>query len=228
MGMSLNCVKFEVPNAKQAIVFFHGYGANMNDLASLSREISLQTPTNWYFPDGFLEVPIGPGWTGKSWFPIPLRELEQSMMRGETLDLSKRLMPDVTVAVNKAKKFLSTLPFSADQIVLGGFSQGSMLAASLAFDAAAENKKYKALVLFSGTLLMKQSWLEKMAIENIRCPIFQSHGDEDPVLPFDAAEQLRDHFVDHKWSVDWYGFQGGHEIPRAVIKACEKFLNRIA
>lgn len=225
--MSLESVKIEVPGAKQAVVFFHGYGANMNDLASLSREMNLQLPTNWYFPDGFLEVPIGPGWTGKAWFPIPLRELEQSMLRGETLDLSKRLLPDVNVALNKAKKFINTLPFSSEQIVLGGFSQGSMLATSLAFDGAAESKKYKALVLFSGTLLMKNAWVEKMAEESIRCPIFQSHGDEDPVLPFEAAEELRDLFVDNKWSVDWYGFQGGHEIPRAVIKACEKFLNRV-
>lgn len=225
--MSLDCVKFEVPDAKQAVVFFHGYGANMNDLASLHREMSLRAPTNWYFPDGFLEVPIGPGWTGKAWFPIPLRELEQSMLRGETIDFSKRLLPDMTVALNKAKKFLSSLPFSSEQIVLGGFSQGSMLATALAFDGAAEAKKYKALVLFSGTLLMREAWQKSMAIETIRCPIFQSHGDEDPVLPFDAAENLRDLFVDSKWSVDWYGFQGGHEIPRAVIKACEKFLNRI-
>ena len=142
--MSLECVKYEVPNPKQAVVFFHGFGANMHDLASLSREMSLQQNTNWYFPDGFLEVPIGPGWTGKAWFPIPLRELEQAMLRGETLDLSKRLVPDMAVAVNKAKKFLSTLPFTPEQIILGGFSQGSMLAMALAFDGAAEAKKYKA------------------------------------------------------------------------------------
>lgn len=225
--MSLECVKFEVPNPKQAVVFFHGYGANMNDLASLSREMSLNAATNWYFPDGFLEVPIGPGWTGKAWFPIPLRELEQSMLRGETLDLSKRLVPDVNVAVNKAKKFLNDLPFSSEQIVLGGFSQGSMLSTSLVFDAAAESKKYKALILYSGTLLMKSSWVEKMKVESIRCPIFQSHGDEDPVLPYESAEELRDLFVENKWSVDFYGFQGGHEIPRNVIKASEKFLNRL-
>ena len=74
---------------------------------------------------------------------------------------------------------------------------------------------------------MRQAWVEKMSEESIHCPIFQSHGDEDPVLPFESAEELRDLFVDNKWSVDWYGFQGGHEIPRAVIKACEKFLNRL-
>ena len=52
------------------VVMFHGYGADAFDLASLADVIPAKKPLNYLFPQGPLEVPIGPGWTGRAWWPI--------------------------------------------------------------------------------------------------------------------------------------------------------------
>ncbi|MFW5815118.1 MAG: alpha/beta hydrolase [Spirochaetota bacterium] len=51
-----------------------------------------------------------------------------------------------------------------------------------------------------------------------RLPVLQSHGSEDPVLPFDQAERLGSLFsgagADHRF----LRFAGGHAVPREVIR----------
>ena len=49
------------------VIFFHGFGADAYDLKSLSEVLSTKNPSRWVFPQGILEVPIGPGWTGRAW-----------------------------------------------------------------------------------------------------------------------------------------------------------------
>jgi phospholipase/carboxylesterase len=54
--------------------------------------------------------------------------------------------------------------------------------------------------------------------------VLQSHGRGDPILPFDLAVRLRDHFRTAGLQVEWLEFNGGHGIPDGVVQAMSRFI----
>ena len=70
--------------------------------------------------------------------------------------------------------------------MLGGFSQGGMLAAEVAFRT---EQPLEALILLSPTFVDEQRWIEGMPRRK-GLPVFISHGRRDDVLPFAASERL--------------------------------------
>ena len=108
------------------------------------------------------------------------------------------------------------------KLVLGGFSQGAMLACDVALRS---DRPLAGLALLSGTLLAEAEWAPRMAARSV-LPILQTHGAQDPLLPHAAAERLRDLLTEAGCSVDWLSFRGGHEIPMAVIDKLTGFIGR--
>jgi phospholipase/carboxylesterase len=106
-------------------------------------------------------------------------------------------------------------------IVLGGFSQGAMLSLDVALHRPAPPA---GLILMSGTLIAETEWQPRLA-SLAGVPVMQSHGREDAILPFDAAETLRDLLTAAGAKVDWQPFRGGHEIPQRVALAAAELLH---
>lgn len=52
--------------------------------------------------------------------------------------------------------------------------------------------------------------------------------EEDQLLPFDAAEVLRDQLTEAGAVVAWQPFAGGHEIPPPVVDAARTLLRGLA
>ena len=208
-------------SSSTTIVFFHGYGANAEDLFPLSHEIRFEA--RYLFPNGPLTVPIGPGFYGKAWFPINVRAIERAMATGEVLDYSKDSIPGMSSAVEKALHFLKEMKIDLTNLILGGFSQGAMLSTELALHLPTPPK---ALILLSGTLVDEARWRrEYPSRKGIK--VFQSHGLEDGVLPIGPAQRLTDVLRDSGLSVDSIEFDGGHEIPRQVLDQLTRFLKRL-
>ncbi|MBC7973486.1 MAG: phospholipase, partial [Myxococcales bacterium] len=59
-------------------------------------------------------------------------------------------------------------------------------------------------------------------------PVMVSHGRQDGLLPFGAAEWMRDQLTAAGAVVDWQPFDGGHEIPRSVLVAAGTLLRAAA
>jgi predicted esterase len=114
----------------------------------------------------------------------------------------------------------SARPATPHQLVLGGFSQGAMLALDVALHRAAPPA---GLILMSGTLIAESAWQPRMT-SLAGVPVMLSHGRQDGLLPFSAAEVLRDRLTAGGARVDWQPFAGGHEIPRTVIAAADQLL----
>ena len=55
--------------------------------------------------------------------------------------------------------------------------------------------------------------------------MFQSHGSDDPLLPFPIAEDLRKLMREAGMKVDWHPFRGGHGIAPEVLDALGPFLS---
>lgn len=202
-----------------AVVLIHGFGANAKDLYPLKNYIQVPKGTNWYFPDGILDVPISPQYTGKAWFPIGISALLQD---GDFSKVADYDPPGLNDAFIKMDAFIRALPHPYEKIILGGFSQGAMLSTELFLQ---REERPHSLILLSGTLLNTNRW-KKAAEKKKGFQFFQSHGTNDPLLPFSAAKGLESILRESGLIGEFVQFSGGHEIPESVIKRVSGYLKR--
>lgn len=199
------------------IIFFHGYGADAQDLFSLSQYIELKKSCNWLFPNGILEVNIGPGMTGRAWWDIQLRHLN--------IDFSQLTPEGLPEARLKALKMIEQLKVPWSQIILGGFSQGSMLATDLYLHA---QECPRGLVILSGSLVSQPEWQklfdQKPQLREDK-EFFISHGQQDTILKIGGAQKLHQFLVKNKMKGKFNSFIGGHEIPTMTLESLKEYLN---
>jgi phospholipase/carboxylesterase len=185
------------------ILTLHGRGANAFDLLGLAPYIC-----NGKFlmicPQGPLETPIGPGAVGYAWYPMT--------MGGP---------PDVGAILSSREKLqafldecLARYPIDARKLALLGFSQGGVMAYSLALS---NPERFAALAVLS-------SWLPKEIISELAVketvqslPTLVQHGTQDQLIELqrarDSVEQLRALRV----PLTYREYDMGHEItPRGL------------
>src|SRR5687767_2709810 len=137
---ALDAIEFAAAAGAPTVVCFHGYGADAADLAPLASELDLPAPVRWVFPDGLLGMEGG---FGRAWFPI-----DESRFSGAPIDLSREAPAGMAEAAKAAAGLLDALGTPIEDVVLGGFSQGAMLALELALGAG---RSPRGLFLLSGT-----------------------------------------------------------------------------
>ncbi len=217
----LECLAFLPGNVppKWTFVVFHGYGANAMDLSSLRHDLwsSAKGAIAWYFPQGPL-APWGGGEPGRAWFPID----EAVLLQGRTSDWRDMDPKALKDARERVLRFLAEIQVHPKNLILGGFSQGAMMALEVALWL---QPRPKACLLFSSALLAK-SRLQEMSTQGEPTPFFQSHGEQDTVLGYAQAQELHEILLEAKWPGDFEAFQGGHEIPENVIRRASEFLRR--
>ncbi|MBX3039173.1 MAG: serine esterase [Bdellovibrionaceae bacterium] len=202
-------------------ILFHGYGADAFDLQPLGDLILLSKDCNFLFPQGGLEVPIGPGWTGRAWWPINMARLQNAQAGGGEWDTSEE-RPEILPQVReKAFKMIEAMKVPWNRIILGGFSQGGMLAADLAVHAP-ENPL--GLVLMSSALINKPEMKEKAPARK-GLPFFQSHGEMDPVLTLKNGQRLETLLTQAGLKGSIFKFKGGHEIPQMVLERLGAYID---
>lgn len=202
------------------VVIFHGYGADCHDLASLRSLIPDEHHVNWVFPNGPLQVPISPFYSGRAWFPIDVEAIERAMRTGRPREMSQAEPPGLENSRTAALDLISRLGVPWNRLILGGFSQGAMLATDLALHAP---NNPAGLVVLSGTLLNADTW-SQLAPNRAGLRFFQSHGDHDLLLPLFAAKALNQMLTKAGLDGQWIEFSGGHEIPARVASALSGFL----
>jgi phospholipase/carboxylesterase len=58
-------------------------------------------------------------------------------------------------------------------------------------------------------------------------PVFQSHGDSDPILPFAIAERLREALRQRGLDVTFEPFAGPHTIPPRALQRLGEWIHRL-
>ncbi|AGH96238.1 alpha/beta hydrolase [Pseudobdellovibrio exovorus] len=203
---------YQDPEAKW-VILLHGYGADASDLASLQSAIPLNKDCNWLFPDAPLSVPIGPGWTGRAWWNIRMTELPG--------DWTQLRPPDMDPAVDKVMKMMASMKFDWKDVIIGGFSQGAMLATEVFLKAPVTPA---GLICMSGTLLSQPVWTELVAARK-GASVLMSHGEMDPVLPHKGSVLLQKFFEENGIKTQFVSFRGGHEIPFQVIEKMKTYIS---
>ncbi|MCJ8277646.1 MAG: esterase [Bdellovibrionales bacterium] len=203
-------------NSECCVVLFHGYGADANDLASFAKVFNLGQPADWFFPQGVLEVPIGPMMSGRAWFELRVSDFE-NVSRGD--NLNSAMSPQTLGVIQQTQEFLNHLGKFYKKVIFGGFSQGAILSSHCFYRL---NFTPSALLLLSGYLVAPEEF--PTLAEEQKVPFFQSHGMQDPVLAVSGAQKLYDKLTDMGLKGQWSPFNGGHEIPMNTVADLQKFL----
>ena len=181
MTRVLNSQRKEVVSGetRSVVVFLHGYGANGADL------LGLADPLGEHLPDTLFVAPDAPedcagAPMGFQWFPIP-------WIDGSSEEEAERGM---TSAVADLNAFLDALMVDEDvlpeQVVLFGFSQGTMMAL---YVAPRREDEVAGVVGFSGRLLAPEDLVDDVVV---RPPILLVHGDADDVVPVQSLPEAAD------------------------------------
>jgi phospholipase/carboxylesterase len=216
---SLDCIVVDGgPTPKIAVVICHGYGASYEDLAPLSGEwISLLGDRagdfRFVFPDAPNNLAALGMPEGRAWWPINMAQFAAAIQASRFDELHDHQPPGIVevreMLCKTIQRVKEDLNGDSTPMVLGGFSQGAMLAmdASLRGDI----KPPQLLFQFSSSIVCRPQWqaaLSRLA----ETAVFQSHGTIDPILPYASAVALRQMMTDAGIAVDFHAFVGPHTI----------------
>ncbi|WP_104018749.1 alpha/beta hydrolase [Roseovarius nitratireducens] len=172
--------------ARSAVVFLHGYGANGDDLLGLADPLAEHLPdTLFVAPDAPESIPGMP--FGLQWFPIP-------WIDGSSEEEAER---GLMAAAADLDAFLDALMVDEDllpeQVVLFGFSQGTMMALHV---APRREDEVAGIVAFSGRLLRPDLLADET---RSRPPVLLLHGDADDVVPVQSLPQAAEALQEAGW-----------------------------
>lgn len=203
------------------IVLSHGFGANMRDLVPLAAELG-EEKYRFVFPQAPVTLPGFP--SGRAWFPREQHELEAFATGALFSDLSTYDPPGLAESAKELAQLLEYLDLRPENTVVGGFSQGAMIACELVLGQ--RWSRPAGLLVLSGSLVAG-SRLQEAAAAVSGLPVFQSHGDADTLLPIEQARALGDLLQSAGAKHTFLPFPGGHGIPDVVIDGVRDFVREL-
>lgn len=206
-----------------AVVMLHGFGANSADLFPLARELDAERRFTWYFPEAPYAIRYAGTLLGRAWFPRNEEEMAAAV-GGSYFHALEDLDPEgLRAAGAEVLELTESLGRRVDSVVLGGFSQGAMVAVEAMVQAG---ERPRDLLLFSGSLIAAERWRRSLAGGDT-LSFFQSHGTADGVLRFEGAARLRALLEEGGGAAEFVSFDAGHSIPPAVLDRVEGRLARL-
>ena len=234
--VGLKCrVVDHLPKSKKPeliVILCHGFGASGNDLVGLANEFlrlkpALGEKVQFVFPEAPLSLDQLGMQNSRAWWMLELEAINTAIASSKPRDLSRVIpegMPEASYLVGATvEELMKKYELSANKMVLGGFSQGSMVTTDVALRMPQAPFK---LIVLSGTLVCEQVWRD-LAKKRGNLQVFQSHGKQDPLLPFSAAESLRDLFTDAGFQQEFFAFDGLHTIPAGVYRRVAQLLEEL-
>jgi phospholipase/carboxylesterase len=196
--------------AKQLVIFLHGYGADGNDLIGLGREWARFLPNAAFVSPHAPEALPGGMLGGRQWFGLTMRserEWEEGVVKAQPV-----LEAFVTSEASR-------MQLSMGAVALAGFSQGTMMALQVGLRLA---EPVAAIVGFSGHL----AGASRLAAEvKSKPPVLLIHGSDDEVIPVPAIHHARTALAAAGVPVQWQIRPGlGHGIDPEGLLAAGLFL----
>ncbi|MDE0531065.1 MAG: alpha/beta fold hydrolase [Albidovulum sp.] len=199
-------------SANSLVIFLHGYGADGANLLDLAGFLAA------FLPDSSFLAPDAPEICrsnpfGFQWFPIPWIDGSSEQELSDSFEASKR---DLNEFIDNAIEERNLLP---RDVALLGFSQGTMLALSV---APLRPDPVACVVGFSGRLLNGEI-LQSGKI--VRPPVFLAHGDRDELVPPSSLKYSGESLIRAGFEVEMHVSQGfGHEIAPEELKKAGSFM----
>jgi phospholipase/carboxylesterase len=192
------------------VVALHGWGANAHDLLGLApllhggRALVL-------CPEGPVSFQVGPGMVGHGWFPLAAGQPPDPGEFAAGIAALERFLGDV----------LPRHPVDDKKLVLLGFSQGGVMAYSLALRAP---ERFAGLVALSSWLPQEMADTAPAGDALASLPTLVIHGTEDPMIPVDRARDSRKRLLALGVPLVYREYEMGHEIRPEALRDLVRWL----
>lgn len=225
----LKCHVITAEKPECLVVLCHGFGAPGDDLVQIGAYLiesrpELRDRVVIAFPEAPLSLEELGMPRSRAWWPLDMEKLNQAVESGDFRDLRNESPELLPTAREKLVTVMDQLQDEYDlgvrRTVVGGFSQGSMLATDYALQSV---MKPAGLLIWSGTLLNETEW-RAHATTMSGIPVVQSHGTTDQILPFEAAGWLKEMLSEGGADVNFIKFNSGHTIPPESLDAAGELI----
>lgn len=189
------------------LVLLHGYGSNELDLLGL-KEMFPSTGCVLSF-----RAPIGLGNGGFCWFPIQGHDGSQQVDTTQYFQAGSLLMNWIESTIEKEK-------LKGRKLFIAGFSQGAMMSYEMVRRFA---NRFDGVIGFSGS-----SKALKHLSPSSQCgaDILMTHGRADNVLSYASGEEAKAMLEKCGAHVEFYTFEGAHQITKPVIAKAAEWLRK--
>ena len=193
------------------IILMHGFGSNMADLANLTPAIN-RSDFLYACPNAPIAFDLGMGQTGYAWANLYGNTYDQEALESEDKFMS--FLEEVE----------ATYPIRQDRRIMGGFSQGGMMAYQMGLPFP---DRFAGVFALSSTV-KSPDLIQPRLPEQRNQPIFVAHGTVDMIAPIQSGRGSKDLLQKWGFSPEYHEYEGmAHEIRQEVIDDFVGWLNRL-
>lgn len=183
------------------LVMLHGWGANYQDFVPFAKLLNLPG-FGYLFPNAPFEHFQVPG--GRAWYALENQEFDG-------LDTSRELL------LTWLTSLASSTGVPQERTILAGFSQGGAMTLDVGLTLP-----FAAICSFSGYLHYQPE--SRLTTSSNLPPTLIIHGQQDPVVPLEAAQTARTKLSQIGVNVQYYEFPMGHEVKDPAIATFKQFI----
>lgn len=192
-----------------ALVLLHGRGSDEHDLVPFLDILDPHHRLLAVTLGGPLSLPPG----GRHWYVVPRVGFPEPVSFRD----SYRLLGEWLAGLADA----TGIP--PGRVVLGGFSQGAVMALALGLGAGRPTPA--AVVALSGFVPTVEGWAADL--ERPGLPVFVAHGRTDPVIPIAFGRAARDLLEPSPVALTYVETDAGHYVDPRALAALPTFVERV-
>ena len=220
MSENIECVVVETgPNPTACVIWLHGLGADGYDFVPIVKELEqMGLPnTRFVFPHApKIPVSINGGYVMRAWYDIKNVDLQRQEDEGG--------IRQSQASIEQLIEDQIALGYTADKIVLAGFSQGG----AIAYQTGFRSKYTVAGIVTLSTYLPCETTLDsEFNPDNIGIPVLAAHGSQDKIVLIERGEKAVEILRNKGVEVRWFSYPMAHSVCGEEVVEIAGFLKEV-
>ena len=220
MSENIECVVVETgPNPTACVIWLHGLGADGYDFVPIVKELEqMGLPnTRFVFPHApKIPVSINGGYVMRAWYDIKNVDLQRQEDEGG--------IRQSQASIEQLIEDQIALGYTADKIVLAGFSQGG----AIAYQTGFRSKHTVAGIVTLSTYLPCETSLDsEFNPDNMGIPVLAAHGSQDNIVLIERGEKAVEILRNKGVQVKWFSYPMAHSVCGEEVVEIAGFLKEV-
>ncbi|KAF9583182.1 hypothetical protein BGW38_010078 [Lunasporangiospora selenospora] len=208
------------PTAKHTatVIILHGFGDSGAGWAPVGEQLGALLPhVKFIFPNAHaLPITFSGGMLTPAWFDF--RAISPSELEPDESGMFRARQQVMDIIHNEIEEH----GIPSTRIIIGGFSQGCVLALLVGLTA---EDRMAGIVALSGYIPLHEKIMTIVKDANRDTPIFWGHGDADPVVPYKYGELSVELLKKNNYNVKFYTYaRMGHSASMQELRDLLEFL----
>jgi phospholipase/carboxylesterase len=201
-----------------AVIWLHGLGADGHDFEPAVPMLALgpERPVRFLFPHAPVRpVTLNAGMSMRAWYDLahlePERQEDEAGIRAAAEDIGALVAAQAEAGI------------PSHRVVVAGFSQGG---ATALFTGLRYPERLAGIIGLSCYLPLPQTLATEIASANQNTPIFQGHGQSDPVVPCELGLASHRLLMAAACQAEWHTYPLAHSVSPDELQHVRAFLQR--